>query len=266
VLYFPKAFWATILVAFLLCSNWTTFLHINTELVKDRESRRLFALDGNGDGITESNAAWIAGLAQVVPVLLAPFCGYFHARYGLRATLTVLASLLFTVASGLLLTTWIPSWIPMLVYSASLSLGPVALVSSIPLLLTAEYVGSGLGVYKSVMNVGVTIFDLVAGVLQDRSVHGHAGEYDTVLAMYMVVGVASALVAWIGMRYGWAGVLLESNNEDLEIERHQVELRASEQQGDAGWKRWVPVIGWALATIGSWIVFAFVLIRAITEL
>lgn len=126
----------------------------------------------------------------------APFLGYMHEKFGRRAATSVLASLLFVLSIIVLQLHWSPT-AAMLVFSLSLTIGPVALLSSIPLLVPPSTVGTALGAYKAAFWTGTTIFDLVVGRLQD--IEG----YDLVLLFFVVVGGCSvvfcAMVAFFGI-------------------------------------------------------------------
>ncbi|RKP27170.1 major facilitator superfamily domain-containing protein, partial [Syncephalis pseudoplumigaleata] len=156
LLYFPAPYWFIIGIVFTLGSCWTIFLHFNTEMVKLRF------------GHDDQTSAYIASVAQVLPIFFAPFQGYLHDFYGYRATTAMMSTLTFI--ASMLLFLWWPHFSPiigMAIFSVSLTIGPVAIFSSVPLVLANTVVGTGLGVYKSTLNVGVSLLDIVAGMLQD---------------------------------------------------------------------------------------------------
>ena len=53
------------------------------------------------------------------------------------------------------------------IFSVSLTVGPIALISAVPLLLPLSAVGTALGLYKCGINVGATIMDPLSGLIQD---------------------------------------------------------------------------------------------------
>lgn len=78
----------------------------------------------------------------------------------------------------------------MISFSASLALGPVALVSSIPVILPLSLVGTGMGLVKSCTNVGASLFDIITGLLQDMDAKkGYTG----VIHFFIVVALLSVL-------------------------------------------------------------------------
>lgn len=98
--------------------------------------------------------------------------------------LTFLASLLlleYTILNPLL---------GMISFSASLALGPVALVSSIPVILPLSLVGTGMGLVKSCTNVGASLFDIITGLLQDMDTNkGYTG----VIHFFILIAILSVL-------------------------------------------------------------------------
>jgi len=81
--------------------------------------------------------------------------------------------------------------IGMICFSISLSFGPVALLSSIPILLPLDYVGTALGIVKSNLNIGSTIYDILVGLLQDLD----GGEYDMVMILYLGSSIFVVIVS-----------------------------------------------------------------------
>jgi hypothetical protein len=145
----------------------------------------------------------------------------------------------FFVVSILMLLQHSPPTLAMIAFSVSLTIGPVALLSSIPPLLRPirstplparmpllrrpsldserpTAVGTGLGLYKAAANIGMTILDILIGLQQDKST-GYVffegeSEYYGVLWTLLVVGIlavgASVLLWWSDWRNG---SVLENN-------------------------------------------------------
>ncbi|CAG8456209.1 11829_t:CDS:10 [Acaulospora colombiana] len=100
-------------------------------------------------------------------------------------------------------------WIVVLLEFA---LGPVSLLSSIPLLLPLSYVGTGLGIVKSVSNVGATLYDILVGILQDED----HGRYTLVMRLYLITSLVAMLISiWLSMvtRKWYDGVLDMKDDE-----------------------------------------------------
>ena len=96
----------------------------------------------------------------------------------------------FLAAIVVLQYTEIHPLVGMVSFSASLALGPVALVSSIPVILPLTLVGTGMGLVKSGTNIGASLFDIVTGLLQD---HDASKGYDGVMVFFILIGILSIL-------------------------------------------------------------------------
>lgn len=96
----------------------------------------------------------------------------------------------FLLALLLLEYTPIHPIVGMISFSVSLALGPVALVSSVPLILPLSLVGTGMGLIKSGTNVGASIFDILTGFLQDHDAHKG---YESVIDFFIIIVTLSIL-------------------------------------------------------------------------
>ncbi|CAG8770377.1 2670_t:CDS:2, partial [Funneliformis caledonium] len=125
--------------------------------------------------LTDEIAAYNSSISQLFPIILSPFLGYLLDRFGNRS-LTLIVSAVFLIISICLLgfTLAFTPIIGMAFFSISLSLGQVASLTSILILLPLDYIGTALGIYKSSSNIGLTIYDIIVGLLQDMD----KGNYD----------------------------------------------------------------------------------------
>ncbi|KAI7893521.1 major facilitator superfamily domain-containing protein [Mucor mucedo] len=172
LMYLPHSFWLIASMEFLLGGGWGCFLHINSEYVKFKFS------------YNDSKAAATASVAQILPVVLMPFLGVFVDRHGKRTWLMIGSGLSMLFSMILLEFTQVLPIFGMLLFSISLSLGPVALVSSVPLILPLSLVGTGMGLIKSGTNIGAALFDIATGLLQDADPHKG---YDGVIVFFIMV-------------------------------------------------------------------------------
>ncbi|KAI7901901.1 major facilitator superfamily domain-containing protein [Cokeromyces recurvatus] len=181
LMFLPHSYWLIATMEFLLGGGWSCFLHINSEFVKLK-----FSYD-------DAHAAAVASVAQVLPVVLMPFLGVCVDRFGKR-TLMMIGSGLAMLCSMLLLEfTSMPPLLGMLLFSISLSLGPVGLVSSVPVILPLSLVGTGMGLVKSGTNIGAAIFDITTGLLQDADPHKG---YDGVILFFITISSLAILAGF----------------------------------------------------------------------
>ena len=197
-------------------------------------------------GKEDGQAASIASIAQFLPIFTAPVQGLVHDRFGHRKHALILAAFIFSVSTLILtphLYSYFPPWTSMLLFSISLTLGPVALVSSIPIVLPAEFVGTGLGFYKSAMNVGITFFDILVGRLQDRS----HGKYEAVLWLWFAMSIATSVAALIGLPN--LDCKIKNQSSGIDAVEDDIEMRKRRRVG------WTGILAFTVVTLVSWIMF-----------
>jgi hypothetical protein len=85
-----------------------------------------------------------------------------------------------------------PPLLGMLLFSVSLSLGPVGLVSSVPVILPLSLIGTGMGLIKSGTNIGAAIFDISTGLLQDADPNKG---YDGVMLFFIAIATLATIAA-----------------------------------------------------------------------
>ncbi|KAJ2493289.1 hypothetical protein IWW37_000752 [Coemansia sp. RSA 2050] len=258
VLFFFGLYWLFIVESFTLGGGWNSFLHINSELVKLRF------------GANDSVAAWSASVSQIMPIFLVPFLGWFFDVFGLRTDMLVLSAGLFTLSMALLGFTMINPLVGLVIFSVSLALGPLAEITAISLILPNSSLGTGLGIYKSAMNTGSTIVDIVVGVLQDRgsrTLEETAHSYDYAMAFFVAWGLLSTFVAvtvFVVDRLKWSS-LLRSNSKLRREALHAVKDRINRPMvyvAASNWRDYVhpwsytPLVVLSGTLVVSWILFA----------
>ncbi|KAI8997573.1 major facilitator superfamily domain-containing protein [Pilobolus umbonatus] len=195
LMFLPHSYWLIAIMEFLLGGGWGCFLHINRF------------------SYTDAHAAATASVAQILPVFLMPLLGVCVDRFGKR-TLMMIGSGVFLLLSMVSLEyTDSPPSIGLLLFSLSLSLGPVGLVSSVPVILPLSLVGTGMGLIKSCTNIGAAIFDIVTGLLQD---HEADKGYSGVMLFFIAIsalGIAAGCVLYVLDLTLYDGVLDRSARE-----------------------------------------------------
>ncbi|KAJ1993795.1 hypothetical protein GGI26_002585 [Coemansia sp. RSA 1358] len=257
VLFLFGIYWLIIVESFTLGGGWNSFLHINSELVKLRF------------GVNDAVAAWSASVSQIMPIFLVPFLGWFFDFFGLRTDMLVLSTGLFTLSMVFLGFTMASPIIGLIIFSISLALGPLSEITAISLILPSNSLGTGLGIYKSAMNIGSTIVDIVVGVLQDRGsqlVEDTEHSYDYVMAFFVAWGALSTLVAsaiFFVDKFKWNS-LLRSNSETRKEAYHAVKSKikrpmiyalASNWRDHVSFWNYIPLITLAALLVISWILF-----------
>ncbi|KAG0171973.1 hypothetical protein DFQ28_005385 [Apophysomyces sp. BC1034] len=183
VLKFPTYYWHIILIEFIFAAVWSSFQIISTDIVKVHF------------GTTQVLAAYKASASQVVPIVATPILGFFMDYYGRRVLILMISAMFLLVSLGLLGWTYVDAVVGMVFYSISLAFGPIAMITSIGMILPSDYIGTGLGIYKSSNNIGTTILDIISGVIQD---HTKGQSYTGVLLLYIILS-AIGFVLIVGL-------------------------------------------------------------------
>ncbi|CAH1767964.1 1003_t:CDS:2, partial [Entrophospora sp. SA101] len=141
---------------------------------------------------TDETAAYDASIAQFLPIFISPFLGFLLDRFGHRSLVLIVSAVFLVISMGLLgFTSAITPIIGMICFSISLSFGPVTTLSTIPVLLPMDYVGTGLGFIKSTSNVGSTIYNILVGLLQDLD----KGMYGKVMIFYLTSSILAIIAS-----------------------------------------------------------------------
>jgi MFS family permease len=152
-----------------------------------------------------STAGGMTSIIIFASMVCAPFAGGLVDRFGKRASVMVVGSLLMIPAHLVMgITHWNP--IPsMVVLGAAFVLVPAALWPSIPLVVEEKRVGTAFGLVTAIQNVGLMTFPWVGGRLTDAT---HA--YTATQVMFSMLGVAGLVFAFLLLRADKrAGGLLE---------------------------------------------------------
>ncbi|KAJ1971570.1 hypothetical protein H4R34_005699, partial [Dimargaris verticillata] len=200
VLRFTDIMWHFFFLCFLFGAVWIPFVHLSSNMIKVEYQ------------LPDSQSAWLSSLIFALPIVLNPVTGVVLDRTG-RLTWVVLGSAICLVlASGLMLlrpTTLamahdsstslgtsdsIEAAIPLFFFALSLSLGPLAQVTSIPLMLPPASshgaMGTALGIRRCVEHIGATLLDTLSGALQDLE---PSHRYTYVLRLFLMLSVATCL-------------------------------------------------------------------------
>ncbi|CAG8479760.1 10642_t:CDS:2 [Ambispora leptoticha] len=195
-------FWWYLVVVLLYGSSIEPFLHLSSNIIKHR-----FAT-------TDLLAAWDASIILLLPVIIYPFLGLFLDKYGKRCSILIVSSLLVLLTYLLLQLPprLIHPFPPIISFAIAFSLLPLTVVSLVPLL--TEHVSTGLGLYKSLNNIGATFSQTIAGLILDAHVkksnytidedgveHGHEDDDLVALKMFAILSfllLLSSLVFWWG--------------------------------------------------------------------
>lgn len=142
-------------------------------------------------GFSAIKGGFYTSLVITGTMFFTPLFGYIVDRVGKRATLMLLGSgLLIPVYLSLALTNFPPS-IAMIVLGIAFSLVPAAMWPAIPIMIEEKRLGTAYGLMTLIQNVGLTLFNWLAGKITDLS----GGNYQNTILMFAALGFIGFLLA-----------------------------------------------------------------------
>ena len=147
-------------------------------------------------GYSVTLAGSIASALIFGTMIFTPIFGWLVDRFGKRATLMMLGSLLLIPCHLLIGFTYIPPIIPIFVVGIALSLVPAALWAAIPMMVPENRLGTAFGVIGYIQNVGLMLFPYIAGRISDahtiyKNVNGESVavvDYRSTMLMFALLG------------------------------------------------------------------------------
>lgn len=224
VLKFPIFFWHILLIELLFAAVWSSFQTISTEFVNLHFGKNSNILAG-----------YTASASQSVPIVATPILGIVMDLFGLRISILLISAIFLILSCCLLAWTYVNATVGMVFYSISLAFGPIGMITSIGMILPSDYIGTGLGIYKSSNNIGTTILDIIVGVVQDHTANQ---AYTGVMILFLALScIGLFLIAglWLS-QYFFLGNLLEMSRAKRLLvmkERNDKELELNRQGLDS---------------------------------
>lgn len=142
-------------------------------------------------GFSAIKGGFYTSLVITGTMFFTPLFGYLVDRIGRRATLMIIGSgLLIPVHLSLALTYFSPS-VVMIVLGLAFSLVPAAMWPAIPIMVEEKRLGTAYGLMTLIQNVGLTVFNWLAGKITDLS----GGDYKNTILMFAALGLIGFLFA-----------------------------------------------------------------------
>jgi MFS family permease len=159
--------------------------------------RSTFAIEyfQNAHGLSLERAGAMNGYVFLAAIFATPLFGLLVDRLGRRSVAMSAGSvLLMAVFPVLLYTNW-SLWISTICIGIAFSLVPAVLWPSVPYLVEEQRLGTAFGLMMMVQNIGLTVFNLAAGVLNDlgRAGSDNPAGYRGMLWMFAVLSLAGLL-------------------------------------------------------------------------
>ncbi len=135
-------------------------------------------------------APGITSIIIFASMVCAPFAGQLVDRWGRRATLMIVGSLIMIPSHLTLgLTRIYPAW-PMIALGTAFVLVPAAMWPSIPLIVPKDKVGTAFGLTTMIQNVGLATFPFLNGKLRELT-----SSYTASMVMFAGLGLAGLVFA-----------------------------------------------------------------------
>jgi MFS family permease len=172
---FKASYWYVVLLCVTFYSAIFPFTALSTDFFVDKWGIARVAA-GSGGFLYQvfnnflhmfSTAGGVSSIIIVASMIFAPFAGKLVDKYGRRATLMIIGSIIMIPSHLLMGVTKIYPAYPMITLGAAFVLVPAAMWPSIPLIVRKERVGLAFGVMTAIENFGMALFSLLNGVLRD---------------------------------------------------------------------------------------------------
>ena len=131
-----------------------------------------------------STAGGISSIIIFASMVAAPFAGYLVDRFGKRATVMIIGSLVLIPSHLLMGLTDIYPAYPMITLGVAFVLVPAAMWPAVPLIVKKAHVGTAFGLMTMIQNIGLASFPLFNGVLRDAT-----EDYTASMIMFASLGV-----------------------------------------------------------------------------
>lgn len=142
-------------------------------------------------GFTAVKGGFYTSLVITGTMFFTPLFGFMVDRLGRRATMMMLGSLLLVPVHLSLALTHFSPVVAMLVLGVAFSLVPAAMWPAIPIMVEEKRLGTAFGLMTLIQNVGLTIFNWLAGKITDLA----AGNYQNTIIMFALLGGLGFLFA-----------------------------------------------------------------------
>lgn len=195
---FSRSYWYVVLLCVTFYSAIFPFTALSTNFF--REKWGLATASGEGLGFFQGvfyNLTHMFGTAQgttsiviTASMFFAPFAGRLVDRFGRRATLMIVGSILMIPAHLAMGYTMIPPALPMIVLGAAFVLVPAAMWPSVPLIVDKDRVGTAFGLMTAIQNVGLLSFPYFNGALRVAT-----GSYAASQLMFAGLGACGLVLA-----------------------------------------------------------------------
>lgn len=163
--------------------------------------RSTFAIEyfQNAHGLTRAEAGEMNGYVFLAAIFATPLFGLLVDKIGRRSAAMLIGSVLLLACFPTLLFTDWSLWVTTVMIGIAFSLVPAVIWPSIAYIVEEGRLGTAYGLSFMIQNIGLTAFNLGAGMLNDwggASAENPAG-YAPMLWMFTILSLAAVLFSWL---------------------------------------------------------------------
>ncbi|KAJ9076750.1 hypothetical protein DSO57_1023281 [Entomophthora muscae] len=185
--YLPLGFWILPFTAMSLDSIWAPFFASAVEYIEYSDLSVTTSISQK-----DVKAGWESSFGFLLPIFLSPMIGWVIDKKGHRSIIVVCSALLTVISLTILSFNISFLFLGLVLFSVAHTLGPVALTSSIPLILPKELVGTGIGANKVGISLGITLLHLLAGLIQTKA---PGTDWSNVILLLLLVSLFGVFMA-----------------------------------------------------------------------
>jgi MFS family permease len=150
-------------------------------------------------GLTLQEAGAINGYVFLAAIFATPAFGFLVDKIGKRALLMYFGTLLLFLVFPVLAYTRLDLWVATVLIGIAFSLVPAVMWPSVPYLVRPNQLGTAFGLMTMLQNIGLTVFNLAAGWLNDTNGAGpeNPGGYLPMLWMFGILSLSGLVFAYL---------------------------------------------------------------------
>jgi MFS family permease len=154
-------------------------------------------------GLPLDEAGTMNGYVFLAAIFATPAFGLMADKLGNRAAFMALGSFLLFAVFPILAYTDLSLWVSTVMIGIAFSLVPAVLWPAVPYIVAPERLGTAYGLMTMLQNIGLTVCNLAAGLLNDANGAGpeNPGGYTPMLWMFAVLSLSGFVFAAQLRRY-----------------------------------------------------------------
>jgi len=197
---FKISFWYIAMLCVLFYSAIFPFTALSTDFFADKWNIPR-VIDSSGSFMRQifsnffnmfNTAGGISSIIIFASMIFAPFAGHLVDKFGKRASLMIVGSILMIPAYLMLGFTQLYPAYAMIALGAAFVLVPAAMWPSIPLIVPKEQVGTAFGIITFIQNIGLALFPYLNGMLRDTT-----HNYTASMLMFASLGAFGLVFAFL---------------------------------------------------------------------